>query len=371
MRSIAIMKRVLKELLRDKRTLALMFVAPVIILLLMSFIFNSNSSTNVDVATVDLPTSLNSNIGSTKHVDVHKYSTKKSAKKALKDEKVDAIIQKKGNNYDLTYANTDSTKTAAVKQVFSASLTKTNVSTMKNQLVTTTTALAKLTGQTAPSASSNVSTPKIHNHYVYGDKDTGFFDKILPVLMGFFVFFFVFLISGMALLKERTSGTLDRLLATPVKRSEIVYGYMLSYGILAIVQTIIIVLTTVWLLGIEVKGNIISVIFINLILSLVALAFGILLSTFAKSEFQMMQFIPIVVIPQVFFSGIIPLDSMAHWVSDISYIIPIKYSGDAVSAIIMQGTGILSLWPDILVLLGILLVLTFLNVVGLKRYRKV
>lgn len=371
MRSIAIMKRVIKELLRDKRTLALMFIAPVIILILLSFIFNSNASTNVDVATVGLPTSLNSNLSNTKHVDVHKYSTKKAAKKALKDELVDAIIQKKGSNYDLTYANTDSTKTAAVKQIFGASLTKTNVSNLKNQLITTSTTLAKLTGQTPPSISSKTSTPKIHNHYVYGDKDTGFFDKILPVLMGFFVFFFVFLISGMALLKERTSGTLDRLLATPVKRSEIVYGYMLSYGILAIVQTIIIVVVTVWLLGIEVKGNIISVIFINLILALVALAFGILLSTFAKSEFQMMQFIPIVVIPQVFFSGIIPLDSMAHWVSDISYIIPIKYSGDAVSDIIMHGTGIFSLWPQIFVLLGILIVLTFLNIVGLKRYRKV
>lgn len=60
--------------------------------------------------------------------------------------------------------------------------------------------------------------PSVSNHYRYGNSDTGFFAKIVPILMGFFVFFFVFLISGMALLRERTSGTLDRLLATPVKR---------------------------------------------------------------------------------------------------------------------------------------------------------
>ncbi|APX72331.1 ABC transporter permease [Companilactobacillus allii] len=370
MRTIAIMTRVLKELIRDKRTLALMFIAPVVILLLLSFIFNSNSSTNVNIATVDLPSALYNNVNDMKHVDVYKYSNKKAAKRALNNDTIDAIIQKKNDNYDLTYANTDSTKTAAVKQVFNASMTKTNVSKMKKQLVTTTTALAKLTGQTVP-INTKISTPKITNHYVYGNKDTGFFDKILPVLMGFFVFFFVFLISGMALLKERTSGTLDRLLATPVKRFEIVFGYMLSYGILAVVQTVIIVLATVWMLGIQIKGNIISVIIINLILALVALAFGILLSTFAKSEFQMMQFIPIVVIPQVFFSGIVPLDSMAKWVSDISYVIPIKYSGDAVSDIIMKGTSIWSLGFDISVLLGILVVLTILNIVGLRRYRKV
>ena len=370
MRTIAIMKRVLKELLRDKRTLALMFFAPILILLLMSFIFNSNATPNVDIASINLPNALYDNISNTKHVDTYKYSTKKAAKESLNNGKVDAIIQKKDNNYDLTYANTDSTKTTAVKAVFNASMTKTNVSTMKKQLVITTTTLAKLTGQPT-STSAKSAAPKINNHYVYGNKNTGFFDKILPILMGFFVFFFVFLISGMALLKERTSGTLDRLLATPVKRSEIVFGYMLSYGILAIIQTILIVLVTVWLLGVEIKGNIISVIVINLILALVALAFGILLSTFAKSEFQMMQFIPIVVIPQVFFSGIIPLDSMAQWVSDISYIIPIKYSGDAVADIMMRGSSIWSLGLDISVLLGILVVLTWLNIVGLKRYRKV
>ena len=140
---------------------------------------------------------------------------------------------------------------------------------------------------------------------------------MIPILMGFMVFFFVFLISGMALLKERTSGTLDRLLATPVKRSDIVFGYMISYGIIAVIQTVVIVLSTIWLLDIEVVGNIINVIIVNFVLALVALAFGVLLSTLAKSEFQMMQFLPLVIMPQLFFSGIIPLDSMADWVQHI------------------------------------------------------
>lgn len=376
MRIISIMNRVLKELFRDKRTLALMFLAPVLILLLLSFIFNSNSTTNVNIATVSMPSNISSDLDNTKHVNVTKYDTKKAANKALKDDKVDAIIQKKNNDYDLTYANTDSTKTAAVKMAFKNAMTTTTISTLKSKLTVASTALAKIQSQMPTQNATSQkkqtsSTPKITNHYVYGDSDTGFFDKILPILMGFFVFFFVFLISGMALLKERTSGTLDRLLATPVKRYEIVFGYMASYGILAVIQTIIIVMVTVWLLGIQVVGNILYVILINLILALVALSFGILVSTFANSEFQMMQFIPILVIPQVFFSGIIPLDTMANWVKDISYIIPIKYSGDAASRVIMQGEGLSSLGFDIGILLIFLVVLTILNVVGLKRYRKV
>lgn len=396
MRTIAIMNRVLKELFRDKRTLALMFVAPILVMLLMSVIFNTNSSTDVSVGTIGVTKSLNSEIDGIKHVTVKKYDTKTAANKALKNEKIDAIIKKNGNNYHLTYANTDSTKTAAVKMAFNSALTTTSVNKLKSALKQSTTATVKLQAQlqaiqkqqAAASAngaatstkatatnqatkSSGQTTPKITNTYVYGDKDTGYFAKMLPILMGFFVFFFVFLISGMALLKERTTGTLDRLLATPVKRSSIVFGYMLSYGILAVLQTIVIVLTTVWLLGIEVVGSMASVVVINLLLALVALAFGILLSTFANSEFQMMQFIPLVVVPQIFFSGLIPLDSMANWIKGISYIIPLKYSGDAVAAIITHGTSLMDLGFDIGMLLLFLVVLTILNITGLRRYRKV
>lgn len=403
MRIIAIMIRVLKELLRDKRTLALMFLAPILILFLMNAIFSSNSTTNVTIGTVSLSQAMNKKLGKGNHVDVKLYDSKTAAEKALKKTHIDAIIQKKHNDYILTHANTDSTKTTAVKMAVKNALTargtaelKTGLKTsttvigkLRHQLTITSKALAKLQFQVAKStnqkvktsksnhvtlaqvSSKKMATPKITIHYVYGDANTSFFDKMLPILMGFFVFFFVFLISGMALLKERTSGTLDRLLATPVKRYEIVFGYMASYGILAIFQTVLIVLVTVWLLGAEVVGSLFSIILINLLLALVALAFGILLSTFASSEFQMMQFIPLVVIPQIFFSGIIPLDQMASWIKTISYIVPIKYSGDAVTAIMMRGAGLSSLGLEITVLFGFLIVLTFLNIVGLKRYRKV
>ncbi|MCH5462658.1 ABC transporter permease [Lactobacillus sp. LC28-10] len=381
MRTFAITKRVLTEMIRDKRSLALMFLAPILVLWLMSVIFTANSTTNVEVGTVGVTSSVSNNLDQIKHVAVHHYTSQADAKKAMKADKIDAVIHQKGNDYSLTYANTDSSKTAAVKMAFKSALTQTNVNQMKNQLGAAQTTIKKLQAtlpvpvqkqlRSQMPTQKKAATPQITNHYVYGDSSTGFFDKMLPILMGFFVFFFVFLISGMALLKERTSGTLSRLLATPVRRSEIVFGYMASYGILAIFQTILIVMATIWLLGVEVVGNVLSIIVINLILALVALAFGILISTFANSEFQMMQFIPVLIIPQIFFSGIIPMDSMASWIQDISYIIPIKYSGDAVSGIMMQGKGLFSFGLDIGVLLIFLVVLTILNVRGLRRYRKV
>ena len=282
MRTIAIAKKVIKELLRDKRTLALMFVAPVFIMWLMNLMFSASTTVTVKLATQDVPSSLVSKMDDLEHVSVKTYKDLDKAKEALKDEKVDAVISYKDGEYHVAYANTGASKTSVTRQVLRTSIASEDT----NQL------LARVK-QSLPQLQLKVKSPEIKESYEYGNEDTNFFAKMIPILLGFVVFFFVFLISGMALLKERTSGTLDRLLATPVKRSEIVYGYMLSYGLIAILQTGVVVLAAIWLLNIEVVGSLLNVIIVNVVLALVALAFGILLSTLAKSEFQMMQFIPL------------------------------------------------------------------------------
>lgn len=360
MRTLAIAKKVMKELLRDKRTLAMMFVAPVFIMWLMNLMFSASTAVNIKLATQDLPTSLVTKMDDLDHVSVQTYNDIDQAKKDLADEKVDAVISYKNGEYQVDYANTDASKTSMTRQVLRTSI----ASEGSNQL------MARIK-QALPQLNLKAKAPEIKESYQYGDEHTSFFTSMIPVLIGFVVFFFVFLISGMALLKERTSGTLERLLATPVKRSEIVYGYMLSYGFIAILQTAVVVLAAIWLLDVEVVGNLFHVIIVNVVLALVALAFGILLSTLAKSEFQMMQFIPLVIMPQLFFSGIIPLSSMGDWAQMVGRFLPLTYSGDAMSQIILYGCGLGDVLPNIGVLLIFLVILTILNIVGLRRYRKV
>ena len=360
MRTIAIAKKVIKELLRDKRTLAMMFVAPVFIMWLMNMMFSASTTVDITLATQNLPSSLVKKIDDIDHVSVETYQDLDQAKEALADEKVDAVISYKDGEYHVDYANTDASKTTMTRQVLRTSI----ASEGTNQLI------ARIK-QALPQLKLDAKAPEIKESYQYGDKNTGFFARMIPILIGFVVFFFVFLISGMALLKERTSGTLDRLLATPVKRSEIVYGYMLSYGIIAIFQTAVVVLAAIWLLDVEVVGNILNVIIVNVVLALVALAFGILLSTLAKSEFQMMQFIPLVIMPQLFFSGIIPLSSMGEWAPTVGKFLPLTYSGDAISQIILYGHNLGDILPNLGVLMIFLIILTILNIVGLRRYRKV
>ena len=360
MRTIAIAKKVIKELLRDKRTLALMFIAPVFIMWLMNLMFSASTTVNVKLATQDLPTGLVTKMDELDHVDVETYQDLEQAKEALANEKVDAVISYKDGEYQVDYANTDASKTTMTRQVLRTSIVNEGTDQLLSRVK-----------QALPQLKLDAKAPEIKESYQYGDKNTGFFARMIPILIGFVVFFFVFLISGMALLKERTSGTLERLLATPVKRSEIVYGYMLSYGIIAIFQTAVVVLAAIWLLDVEVVGNILNVIIVNVVLALVALAFGILLSTLAKSEFQMMQFIPLVIMPQLFFSGIIPLSSMGEWALTVGKFLPLTYSGDAISQIILYGHNLGDILLNLGVLMIFLIILTILNIVGLRRYRKV
>ncbi|MGT2949126.1 ABC transporter permease [Streptococcus devriesei] len=383
MRILAISKKVLTELLRDKRSLALLFLAPILVMWLMNVAFSVSTETKVTFAAVDVPQELSASLDKLDHISLKAYDDKSTALKALKDEKADALlVYKDKEHYEIAYANTDPSKTSLTRQTLKSTLKQGQIQDLIKQLKKAQKTAAKQAQagnrqvpQTQPQqikpADSLQSKVKLSENYIYGDKDTTFFTKMIPILMGFFVFFFVFLISGMALLKERTSGTLDRLLATPVKRSDIVFGYMLSYGLVAAIQTTVIVLSTIWLLDLQVVGSMIDVILINILFALVALSFGILLSTLAGSEFQMMQFIPLIIVPQLFFSGIIPLDTMADWVQSAGKIFPLYYAGHALSKVILHGTNLLSLKDDLFILFLFLLVLTILNIIGLKRYRKV
>lgn len=394
MKILAISKKVFLELLRDKRTLILLFIAPVFIMWLMNAAFSANTETNVSIAAVDVSDSIVKSLDDVKQIKAKDYKTESKANQALENQTVDAVlIFKDENDYQVTYANTDPGKTNLTRQVITSTLKQAQIQDLienfKKAQEASAQAVKKAQSQsgnlqagdsnevnidqaeTEEIDSSQGDDINLSEQYIYGDEDTTFFTKMTPILMGFYVFFFVFLISGMALLKERTTGTLDRLLATPVKRSDIVYGYMLAYSFIAALQTVVIVLSTIWLLDLEVLGNIGDVIIVNILFALVALAFGLLLSTLAKSEFQMIQFIPLIIIPQLFFSGIIPLDSMTGWVQSIGKVFPLYYAGNALSKIVLNGTSIVYLGNDLLVLSLFLVILTILNIVGLKRYRKV
>lgn len=382
----AILTRVVKEIIRDKRTLALMMIAPMLILSLMYFVFNTNNEQNLIIGLDHSVPSKVVDAMPTKDIDYKHYQSG-AAQKHIKNDDLDAYIQFTNDKLKVTYKNEDPTKTKQVKMIVKQSLVGEKMHLLKDNMQEMQQALqkqseqiqSKLPPQVKNQLMKNMKKPaitkptqyEIENEYMYGDANGTFFDKIFPVLIGFFVFFFVFLISGIALLRERTTGTLNRLIATPIKRSEIVFGYLVGFGIFAIIQTLIIVTFAMLVLDLHIEGNVIWVFVTNILLALVALSMGIFVSTFANSEFQMIQFIPIVVIPQVFFSGIIPIEQLASWVRTLSMIFPLTYGGKALTAVMIRGEGFDEIWMQLLILIGFMTFFTVLNIIGLKRYRKV
>ncbi len=285
------------------------------------------------------------------NINIIEFEQEKNPEETILEHELDGLLVMENDQIVLTLTNSDPTSAKAlqmkVNQLFAAQAQEKLVSQLPN--------LDKM--------------PKIETNYVYGNDETVFFDVLSPILIGFFVFFFVFLISGIGLLKERTTGTLERLLSTPIRRGEIVTAYLVGFGIFAIIQTVIVVFFAITVLDVTLIGSIWNVLVINLLLALVALSLGILLSAFAASEFQMVQFIPVAVIPQIFFSGIIPLEGMANWLQAIAKVMPLYYAANALKGVMYQGLGFADISFDLLVLMIFATIFIILNVFALKKYR--
>ncbi|MGE6369618.1 ABC transporter permease [Planococcus kocurii] len=339
MRTLALIKRIMLQLLRDKRTMALLFFAPLLVLTLMYFFFNGDSQ-NPKLAVVGGNESL---IAAMEEVSIEAISYDTADNQTIITDELAGLLKITEGHFQVVLENNDPTTSRIL--------------------------LMRIT-QLASMQAGNSAPTRIATEYIYGDAETAFFDVLGPILVGFFVFFFVFLISGIGLLKERVSGTLERLLATPIRRWEIVLAYLTGFGVFAVIQTIIVVFYSIQVLDMVMVGQVWHVIVVNLLLALVALTLGILLSTFASSEFQMVQFIPIVVIPQIFFAGIIPLEGMADWLQNLSRIMPLYYAADALKAIMYRGEGLADVASNLLALAVFAVVFIFLNIFALKRYRK-
>lgn len=385
MKIFALVKRITLQILHDKRTLAMMMIAPLVLLTLMNFLFKNGNDVNLKIGTYNLDSSIISTLKDN-DVNVVSYSNSNNIKEKIKENNLDAFLSINGNNLDITYENSDPSKTMAVNALIKGSLANFQIDKLKAAtksqqeiIIKQQKILSSLPSSYSNSMikndfnTSNSSESKLNitTNYVYGNENTNLFDTMTPVLIGFFVFFFVFLISGISLLKERTSGTLDKLLSSPIRRSEVVFGYLIGYGLFAIIQTFIVIFYSIYVLKIDIAGSIPLVLLTNIITAFVALSFGILLSTFANSEFQMMQFIPVVVIPQIFFSGIIPINNMSNGLQAFARVIPMYYVGDALQGIMIKADSFGKIKFDLFILLLFALVFTLLNIVGLKRYRKI
>jgi len=353
MRITALVRRIFQQMLRDKRTLALLFIAPLLILTLMYLVFNGE---NLD-PTLGVENASDPLIEQFEEANilVEEFEKTSNIEEVIAEQDLDGYLKVEDDEWKLTLLNSDPNLAQGLQ--------------MKIKQITNKQLLSQLMMKSNLKLEMPLEDP-LEIEYVYGDSDTEFFDVLSPILIGFFVFFFVFLISGIGLLKERTTGTLERLMATPIRRGEIITAYLIGFGVFAIVQTVVIVFYSINVLDMVLVGSIWNVILINLLLALVALSLGILLSSFASSEFQMVQFIPVAVVPQIFFSGILPLEGMSNWLQAIAKIMPLYYAADALKGVMYKGLGFAGIRGDLYALAVFAIIFIILNLFALKKYRK-
>ena len=160
--------------------------------------------------------------------------------------------------------------------------------------------------------------------------DSRVFDAVGPVLLGLFPFIVMFLITSITTLRERRSGTLERLMTMPLGRFDLVGGYAIAFGVLAVVQSLIAVAFAVWVCGLEVEGEVWLLVVVAVANALLGTTLGLFASAFASSEFQVIQFMPALVFPQALLGGIfVPRDRMPDVLQAVSDWLPLTHAIEA------------------------------------------
>lgn len=365
----ALATRIIQQVLRDKRTLGLIFLVPLLIMTLLYLVLTNNNTAHT--LAIVYPTGAGSDRVKTL-IDsqlpgpdkLHTIAIRADqVNSTLKNGDADAAIifpadiaQQVLNNQNPTVQiklqGSDPTVASAMSDL---------TQSFAHQLGIAIAALKSQGGQGVPTVTGaslpfTIGTPQ----YLYGGPQYTFNDSIAPVFIGIFSFFFVFILTSVAFLRERSQGTIERVMVSPLTRVELVIGYICGFTLFALVQSLVILLFVIFALRVHYSGNLALVFLVSALLTIGSVNLGIFLSTFAQNEFQIVQFIPLVFGLQIFLSGVFwPVAQLPGVLRPLSYIMPLTYANDALRGVMLKGadfTGIIG-QLGALVLFGLVMVL--------------
>ncbi len=361
-RIAALFRRVVEEIRRDRPSIALLFIAPILVTGLVTFILREGERPTIDAVVVNQAGAPGTVVAG-------------ALESGLRGQ--DATVTEAPDEATARSMVEDGSATVAI--VLPAELAGGGSGTPSISVITNgldpageAVQLAALQKALLSAASASVgrSLPTIVHATVYGSPSDDPLSPYAPALVAFFVYFFVYLLTGVSFLRERTGGTLERLMATPVARSEIVTGYTLGFGLFATIQVALLmlwVLGTIHVpalgplpafsigLGVSVAGSPLLAFVVVLVLAMGAVSLGIFLSSFARTELQIIQFIPLVIVPQFLLSGVLfPISSLPAVIRPLAPLLPLSYAVDGLRQVFIRGAdlGVAALRWDLIVLAG-------------------
>ena len=356
----AITRRLLQGFRRDRRTLALLFVAPIVILGLLGYLMRgSSSSPSVGIANQDsgpLGAVVAKTLRHSSHITTSDINASDGDPK-LRDGSLVAYVVLPSDFSSQAQAGT------VAPEVHLEGSQPGEDSPVLQALQQAMTSLASQV------AGRNVSfQPQVK--YLYGGANYDTLDYFGAAFVGLVVFFLVFVITIVSFLNERSQGTLERLMASPLRRGEIVLGYMLGFTVIALVQAAEVLIFSLAILRIHNQGNVLLIFGMEALMAIAAVNLGIFLSMFARSEFQAVQFIPLVVVPQILLSGIIfPVSTEPSALQYLSNVLPLTYAVNGMRDIMVKDADLTwsSLQLDAAVVAGFCVVLIAAGTATLRR----
>ncbi len=350
-RVFAITVRIIRQVRRDRRTLALIFLAPVVILSLLGYVYRG-SARSLTLAVSGPENEFTQAVVAaltSRSVRVERLPTEQAIALVRSGTLAGALVIEPGDPSLSVRLLVDGSQPGRAQQV-TASVEH---------------ALTRVALERVPLSAP---LPQVQVVYLTGSPAFDELDTFAPVFIGFFAFFFVFLLTSVSFLRERLQGSIERLIVSPLDRTEIVMGYMLGFAFYALLQSIAMVLFTIYVLRVKSVGALWLVILLTVILTLGAVNLGIFLSTFARTELQVVQFIPLVISLQGLLSGIIwPVDTLPRPLQWVAQVLPLTWANDALRAVMLRGHGPADLLPHLLVLGAFAVLMLVLAMSTLRR----
>jgi ABC-2 type transport system permease protein len=200
------------------------------------------------------------------------------------------------------------------------------------------------------------------------DANDTVFSELGPPLLAMFPFIVMFLVTSVTTLRERSSGTLERLLSMPMSKLDLLLGYSLAFGAVALVQALLAVGLTVGLLGLDIEGPVWALTLVAVLDAVLGTTLGLFVSAFAETEFQAVQFMPALVIPQILLCGLfVARDDLPDVLRVVSDVLPLSYAVDSMQRVQASATLDWDFWADLLVIVGFVLAAVGLGAATLRR----